>query len=386
MKALYIPLILTVAIIINSCEVELDYPEVSGNNGMTMTALAVADENLSVRLSLTQTIDDASADPYTSSYVMWRFLKFGIQVNPKDSLLTADYYNRLLITDAKVTAKVNDSEHIMTYDSKSHNYICAYRPHSGDRITITAKTGDESSAMATVEIPTHSAGIELIGADKVYREREHYSELGMTEGVQFTDSMMLFTIRITDRTSGVNCYRLKVTAVGYRKGDLNYKDPVDGSIHPATEHMFAVSTYQTADPLLYDSGIDKSFGPWPAHQTDVFSSDRLRNGEYVLTVSSRVPSNGSKNIIGLEYGRYFEIELQPISRELFEYLSVLYRLRVATDSYFTEPVTLPSNIEGGVGIFGAIGKSAKIRYWLPGEEDPEVPPTEWKETETGAGR
>ncbi|MBP3590571.1 MAG: DUF4249 family protein, partial [Muribaculaceae bacterium] len=128
------------------------------------------------------------------------------------------------------------------------------------------------------------------------------------------------------------------------------------------------------DPLFYDPAITKSFGPWPAYTTDVFSDAYFPNGEYIVELNSRIfpaPSESSNSS-----GRYVEIELEPINRELMEYLSVLYRLRVATDSYFSEPVSLPSNIEGGVGVFGAVGKSAKVRYWFPGEENPAVPPIE----------
>ena len=153
-----------------------------------------------------------------------------------------------------------------------------------------------------------------------------------------------------------------MTSISYRFADKN--NPRD------TDHVSPISVFHTADGLLVDPAIDKSFGPWPAYVTDVFSDKSFYGDEYVVEVSSRMKYPGDN----IRNGRYFDIELQPINRELMEYLSVLYRLRVATDSYFSEPVSLPSNIEGGVGVFGAIGQSAKIRYWLPGEENPAVPP------------
>ena len=107
--------------------------------------------------------------------------------------------------------------------------------------------------------------------------------------------------------------------------------------------------------------------------TDVFTDENFFEDKYVIEVTSRIADVRGDCV---NYGRYFEIELQPITRNLMEYISAIYRLRIKEDSYFSQPTSISSNIEGGTGIFGAIGKSKKIRYFLPGEENSSIPPVE----------
>lgn len=374
-KTIYTAIALAMLAFLSGCEVEIDAPGLENDNYMTLTALAVAGEKVSARISWTEDINKATSAPYADSYVMWRMLKFkDARRFPEDTVMFEQYYGRRVADNADVTIKAGGNEYKMRYNPETLDYECDYKAEPGDRITISAKASRMMhypsglgylvplEAGSTVRVPEHAAEVEIVSAEKVFRALEKYDELGATE--QGLDSAMVFRLRFRSPSSGTNCFRLKVTSISYRFADIKYPQFPD--------HVSYISVFHTADPLLLDAAINKSFGPWPANITDVFSDKGFYGGEYVVEVSSRLKYPGDK----INSGRYFEIEVQPISRELFEYLSVLYRLRVATDSYFTEPVTLPSNIEGGVGVFGAIGKSAKIRYWLPGEENPKVPPIE----------
>ena len=367
---------------LSGCEVALDAPNPIKENSMTVTALAVCGKKLSARVSWTEDINEAVSAPYSDNYLMWRMLSFQkiVSLTPEDSVKLDRYYSQRVAKDADVKATIGDKEYRMTYNPETSDYECDYVVKPGDRISISAKSSRmlhypsglgylvPLDAHSTVEVPTHKASVEILDAKKIYQAGKKGESIGTYEyGV---DSAVVFKLRLKSHSSGTNCYRIRVSSVSFTIGDGSYLTQIS-----------PITAFHSNDPLFYDPAITKSFGPWPAYTTDVFSDAYFPKGEYVVELSSRIYPKLPKPM-----GRYIEIELEPINRALMEYLSVLYRLRVATDSYFTEPVTLPSNIEGGVGIFGAIGKSAKIRYWLPGEEDPEVPPTEWKETETGAGR
>ncbi len=165
-------------------------------------------------------------------------------------------------------------------------------------------------------------------------------------------------IKIIDRSSHTHCYRIKVQAIEY-----NRKKNLDETIG----WIAWCDAFFSTDPLLYDSSITGTFGPWQAYTTDVFTNSKFVGGEYDLTVQSRIFSHS------VSVHRAIKITLQPISASLANYLSSIYRIRSFEQSYFSEPSTLSTNIDGGVGIFGAIGKSVARMYWLPGEEDTDYP-------------
>lgn len=376
-------------VLLNSCEVEIDMPKVNEENLVTVTALAVSGENLSVRVSMAENLDHAVSDEYDDKYMMWRVLNFPINTSYNYSISEQieKYYGNCLIKEADVTATINGHEYGLTYNNRTLNFESVdYKVQPGDLISISVKNNPLSNdgfsrnfnAHSSVIVPEHTGNIEIISAMKIHKE------IGVNEIYGFKeagiDSAMVFKLRIKAPSTAKNRYRLKVTSAYYLKynpdegGDFgDFDQGYVFEISPGLNlHVYPIDEYNSTDPLLYDPAIEKRFGPWPAFMTDVFSSEYFYENEYVIEVTSRLTPRGNCN----NTGRYFEIELQPITRDLMEYLSSMYRRRVMTDSYFSQPSTLPSNIDGGTGIFGAIGKSAKIRYWLPGEENPAIPPLE----------
>ncbi len=383
-KLLYISTIIIILCALWSCEVDIFPPEMGDNNSITVTALAVDGEPLNVRLSWTEKIDSALSAPYSDSYVMWRVLnmldtnKYVIPGSEstlyyqEDSTLFEDYYKKNVVTDAKVVANVNGQDFEMIYNPSTLNYeYNDYIAKAGDHIKITANASkffhDQDNFLPTeasgwIDIPTNIPDVEIIKTDKMYKECEKYQPLGNVESA--VDSVVVFTLRLKSGNPGINCFRLKVSSILAIYNNDGQKN-----------NILPITTYSTVDNLLYDSTIDKAFGPWPAYLTDVFTDESFHNGEYIIDISSRVNNNRvSSGGQPLNCIRYYEIELQPITPMLMNYLSVLYRLRIAMPSYFSSSSSLPSNIEGGVGIFGAIGKSKKIRYFFPGEENNDIPP------------
>ncbi|MDE5572440.1 MAG: DUF4249 domain-containing protein, partial [Muribaculaceae bacterium] len=368
-KLLYISTIIIYLCTLWSCEVEIVPPEMDDNNPFTVTALAVDGEPLNVNLSWTEKIDTALSAPYSDSYVMWRVLNMldtaeHIIIGSDDTLyytedttLFYDYYKKNVVTDATVSANINGQVIEMNYNPSTLNYENSnYKVKAGDRIRInvTKKKYNKYQegfkiieSTSQIEVPTHTPDVEIIKTNKIYKECEKYLPLGNKEFA--VDSVVVFTLKLKSPNPGINCFRLKVSSIMtsfYTEDDI-----IPTTITP-------ISAYHSNDVLLYDSSLDKGFGPWPANQTDVFTDESFHNGEYIIDVSSRVSCPYYLTVSDdNDITRYFEIELQPITPMLMNYLSVLYRLRIATPSYFSEPTSLPSNIEGSVGIFGGIGKS-----------------------------
>lgn len=159
----------------------------------------------------------------------------------------------------------------------------------------------------------------------------------------------------------MHCYRIKVQGISYSHLNFRPEPYYEPGIVKWCDAFFS------NDPLLYDSAITGTFGPWQAYTTDVFTNTQFDAGEYDMTVQSRFYNHSSL------FRRCIKITLQPISTSLANYLSSLYRIRSFKESYFSEPSTLSTNVEGGVGVLGAIGLPVSRYYWFPGEEDPNYP-------------
>ncbi|MDE6809177.1 MAG: DUF4249 domain-containing protein [Muribaculaceae bacterium] len=382
----YLLLILFQSTLITACEVEMAAPTPDSNDNLiSLTALAVGGEKLSVRLSRNQDPNKASFDKFDDQYIMWRYLKFNfIKYDESDPSHQETYYDGNLITDADVTATVNGQTYRLTYNSETLNFESDnYIAKTGDRISLTAtgqikqndNTYREFKSYAAVTIPDTNFNVELLGTEKIYREKsmneDGFREIGI-------DSAVVFKLRLNS-SPGMNFYRLKITSISYIFNYDKYLQDIQGNeykynpFYDGFSLIYPIDAFYSNDPLLYDANLGKNFGPWPAYMTDVFTDENFFEDKYVIEVTSRIADVRGDCV---NYGRYFEIELQPITRNLMEYISAIYRLRIKEDSYFSQPISISSNIEGGTGIFGAIGKSKKIRYFLPGEENSSIPPVE----------
>lgn len=362
-----------------ACQVDLD-PAVKASDGLadcTVTALATAGDSLKVRLMYTAYIyKEQYSIAITDRAKLLRILMF-----PNESAYGYMYKNYmekyrpyLIDENAQVTAVTGSGEQIsLEFNPVTLDFESGYKPSPGERISLTAtiparKGTTTLKASATATIPDWQPQFEIVDVKRVYKERQNDESNIYTESEMFADSVAEVTLRIHDNSTSLNCYRLKTKGVSY-----NY--PYDVIYEPwQSQHSFHVDAsaywsgvFFSSDPLLYDSQITSMFSPWQAYTTDVFTN-RQFNKVADVKVQVRYPMALNK------HQRFVEIELQPISPQLMNYLSVLYRIRLNTEhSYFSEFISLPSNIEGGVGIFGGIGKSTKLRIWLDGNPDPNYP-------------
>lgn len=355
---------------LSGCEVELGSPQdiTTGQSDYSLTALAVAGDSLKVRLALTESLTEDKYEPYEDASVRLRMLMFpDFERYPLDSIIMEKYRTILTDIQADVTAVTGSGDSIkLAFNAATLNYECGYRPKPGERIEVMATIPDSTrvdslfTVKSNVTVPDWQPQVEIVNYRRVYKEMTEREDLLIQESYGlYTDSVVELTMHIHDTSSDTHCYRLKAMGVGY-----HYSYILEGEELPET--IYWTSAFFSDDPMLYDSQITDMFGPWQAHTTDVFSNRQFKNDAYI-TVQVRYPSK-VRNLY-----RYIQIELQPITSPLMNYLSSLYRMRVAKQSYYSDYSTLPSNIEGGVGIFGGVGKSTKCRIWLDGDPDPNYP-------------
>lgn len=351
------------------CEVNLGDPEdgTAGNSECSLTALAVVGDSLKVRLAFTENLSDPKFEPYEDMSVRLRMLMFPDFFQfPLDSMTMVKYRTLLTRTRADVTAITGSGQTVqLTFNKATLNYECGYRPKSGERISVTATIPESIhptgslTVKSNVTIPDWIPQVEIMSYNKKYKERDVREDLSIKESYWYVDSVLEVTMHVHDASSDTHCYRLKASGVGY-----NYSHFSEGEEFPA--FILRSSAFFSDDPLLYDSQITDKFGPWQAYTTDIFSNRQFKNDAFI-TVQVRYPRKVK------DMHRFVQIELQPITVSFSNYLSSLYRMRVAEKSYYSDYTTLPSNIEGGVGIFGGMGKSTKLRIWLDGVPDPNYP-------------
>lgn len=379
-KILKYSISLALALLSTGCEVSLPTIEdmTTRENECTLTALALAGDSLKVRVAYTETLNEDHYESVSERSVRLRMLMFPEYTTyyKPDSTIMEKYRKYLIDTKAEVSARTGTGGQInLIFNPTTLNYECGYKPAPGEKISImaTMPSRDGAStltASSTVTVPDWQPQFEIVNVKYLYKPREKREDYDdMYESVNFADSVAEITIHIRDNSSKVNCYRLNAFGVlYYREHVHHYASGWD--VNEKAEVKWNCAFYSD-DPLLYDSRKTEQFGPWQAYTTDVFSNMQFKNDAYV-TFQVRYPqiSNYRKDC----YHRFIQIELQPITSQLMDYLSTIYRLRVAdTQSYFSEYSTLPDNIDGGVGIFGGIGKSKKLRIWLDGTPDPDYP-------------
>lgn len=378
MKKIFLTILAALALTLTSCEVELpSFRDTinTDNIAASVTALVNANDSIRLRLAYTESINDVLHEVYDDRNVLWRMIKFNDPIFYDVDTIIMDKYNKELVCpNGEVYFITNSGRRVdMVYNPKTLDYECDYKPRPGETYEFFAKANEPDkpavNARAKIAVPDWKPQVEIVSCKAVYKELMSREELPLVE--RWMDSVAELKIRIVDNSNDTHCYRIKVQGVGYFRG---YSDIDLGSFIQTFYFSNVVwsDAFFSSDPLLYDPAIIEHFGPWQPYTTDVFSNKSF-DGEHTLMVQVRYPDQLYSHAWREEYGRFIRVELEPISEDLMNYLSTMYRLRVFKQSYFSEPIGLPGNVDGAVGIVGAIGPSTVLHYWFPNEYDPTYP-------------
>lgn len=163
-------------------------------------------------------------------------------------------------------------------------------------------------------------------------------------------------IKFIDPPDEKNYYRLLVLR-------QNGRYPEDKSIPYNSEIPVLISRnyseyFESNDPLLNPSENEGLFENSGGNEYHLFSDEIINGKEYDLsfdlTISDILPSYSHYEFI------HFTIYLQSISKDYYYYLSSYSKHKNAEGEFLTEPVLVYSNIENGLGVFGAASSAGKM--------------------------
>lgn len=366
-----------------SCETHLPDPADQNPDDVQIAAssLVTTGDTVALRLAYTESFYDKVSEIYSDRSMLLRALMFPDTSRfQTDKYLMKKYYDELLLKVGKVELTTGTGERKrMEFNPETYDFECGHSVTPGERLefsaTLTSRKGKMLEVGSSTVVPGWKPDAEIVQATRRYKERQNREDLNLSE--YSSDSVYELKILLKDPSPDLHCYKIKVRGVSYHyEGDsfmIDLGAPFNPRPYISTVKYDIVrwtDAFFTNDPLLYDAAITHSFGAWQPYTTDVFANRQFANGSYLLTVEARYPYTAEDDFI---HRRFIEVQLLPISLDLMNYLTSLYRVRTAVDDYFSEPMSLSSNIKGGVGIFGSIGEPLTLRYWFPGEEDPDYP-------------
>jgi len=315
----YIP-ILSSILFLTSCEKIIEFEGEITNPKITVNAVATPDTvfvaGISRELFFTEVIPEKS----------WESL-----------------YPDFVLEYAEATITVNGGDtYPMQYNPENLNYVSTYIPAEGDEILMNVSAPDLEPVQSGVVVPVKGE-LEILKKEVLYSE--NYIVYDDWMDIAALDTIMRITAKITDPPGESNYYRLKVRSIGY------YLDTSSGADGYRMSDVFS-----SADVIFKDERLVKRYWGWPAGFSNVFDDHLFDGKEYEFTVETRMRWGTDQHVV---------VELQSITRELFNYLKSVMLYRITDQDSYTESIQIYSNVNGGYGILGALNGEKHILYFNP---------------------
>lgn len=241
------------------------------------------------------------------------------------------------VAGANVSLIANGTKYSSSFDNG--RYVFTYQVKAGDALQLEAVLSDGQVVKANTQVPQKPA----------------------VSNVEQTVNTLRFTLsdpageqnyyRITIQVKGSTIWVMDSIEVG---GEMYYiKDTTEYSYERWFSSSDAVFANVAESPLETDDDV-----------SGTYFTDELFNGQqHTFTLQMGNTGYGEK---GDQEYVYEEIEeswlvVESLSRELYRY-RLSTELSDNTLSLFAEPVQIESNIENGIGIFGATAKT-RIPLW-----------------------
>ncbi|MDR2950226.1 MAG: DUF4249 domain-containing protein [Prevotella sp.] len=245
------------------------------------------------------------------------------------------------ITGADVVLNINNKPEKLIYSAKDSAYLFL-KPLSvndGIGISVTYKDKQLSASAVVPENP------QIISVDTI----AIYKTVSGYKG-----KYLRYNVKIKDRSQSDNFYRIKVDgAYHYQSKDwLEF------------EYWRYITRFKSDDVILNNGNPentdndDLSIVTFPPNYYGIFTNTMFKGTEYTLSFYIEYPDFLYEN----EYDKgYLNITLQMISPELYKYYSSVQRYRYLDEYEMTEPVKIFTNINNGLGIFGAYSEVPVMR-------------------------
>ncbi len=339
-------------------------------NNMVINAVAVEGDSLRVFLNHTYSIGQQPVMQYINyQYAMYSNSDYLTDYRNNS------YYKNTRITNAEVTALVNDSQtYRLELAKDSMSFLCDYKPQENDHIVVKVRYLDQNrekemmlsnEAIAETIVPAKPK-IEVL-KHEVLKDSSYYE---VNQLYSFSDTIMRITCRISDM-GGNQYYRLRIRGERALVTETWYNPIYD---RPSTYNYYLrfQDVYYSDDPLFVDASLNKNNGGWPAYFSNVFDNSLMQGADYCFTLDSPKPnshfsSTSAHNPLtgeiivetkivnkSTDFDARVMVELEAISPEYYRYLKSVQLYQVSKSDAFSEPVQIYSNVHNGWGIFGSL--------------------------------
>ncbi len=320
MKKAIFPLIALVLILFSSCEKEIEF------NGEATEPLVVVNSFL-----------------MPDSVIKVELTKSRFFLDSKDD------FDR--INNATVSIEVNGQYKETLRFVNSGNYTGDYKPLPGDSVALLVKVPGQEDVRSTVVVQQPSV---ILSVDTLSTKLT-----GRYEG-QVMDNIVIawvnnyekeIGIRIKDPAQQKNFYRLSVF----------FREEYTGYEHGYLSGYYLYFNLQGVSNETSSSNILGLVDGESSDEFHVFTDElfdgkeiviRFKINDYVLE-----PTPGYEHLFEkptMEVKRSYILNLQSIPQDTYLYLKSKDAAEQVFETFFTEPVQIYTNIENGVGIFGAI--------------------------------
>lgn len=266
------------------------------------------------------------------------------------------------IINADVLLYVNDT----LYEQLSHTgngfYTGNYQPKPGDKVKLTAGNSEFATVNGITDIP-NLVPVISIDTSTLASETQpivNYSSYNggpmQADTIGFNEMLeMKMNLNFSDPANQKNFYRVVIKL-------RQYYD--DGKV---SERKF----YYNSDDMVFGSTSESSIIDEGSSQSQYkeFSDETLNGKNYTFKLGTSFnkttykdeykpdPDNGGVTTISVIKNELV-VELQSLSKSYYYYLKTRAAGATVID-FFSEPVQIYSNIEGGIGILGSYTISSK---------------------------
>ena len=254
-----------------------------------------------------------------------------IEVNLSKSIFIKEHPGDIAFINEATLAFFENGNFItnLTNIDENGNYsVQGFYPEAGKSYRIEITSGEMTPVNATTTIPLP---VPIINLDTLYQKKFDYGYEYLT---------LQFKLKFDDPPGEKNYYYLSTLAT------FVYEDEYEGYTESYQQPLYI----DTDDPVLSSNMINYS-------------------GEFAFT-DDHFDGNSYSVIFNTDAYMFYDttevaISLHSISKDLYYYFLSSFEQDRIGDDPFTELIHVNSNIENGLGIFGASSRSCTTIHVLP---------------------
>lgn len=240
------------------------------------------------------------------------------------------------VTDIDVMLKINDKVEKLEYNFVDSAYLYLNPLNVNDKVELS--TSYKGKSIKSVAIVPEQPQILSIDTMTIHKVRSGTIR-----------KFLKYNIKIKDAGSFDRYYRIKVDIASHYQSSF--------------WDEFEYWTYNTrlySDDVILNNGNpenidddDLSVVSFPPNYYGVFNNKLFKGQEYLLSFYIDYPDFINDD----EYDKWhMNISLHQLTPDLYKYFSSVQRYRYLQDYQMSEPILIYTNIENGLGIFGALNE------------------------------